>query len=65
MTRNVWNFLHLSNPGYLHKNPEEHGSKYENLTFKTKPFIKQDGTVKANKGNKYKPIVKINLFNIY
>ena len=59
MTRNVWKVLIWSNPGDLYEYPEDM-SKFENPTFKTKPFLKEDGALKANAGIYiYKSIIKL------
>ena len=54
-TEGLWKLLTLKNPGDVSKNDYDH---YEQIMLQTKAFLKDDGTVKSNKGKKYDSYVK-------
>lgn len=59
MTEEMWKLLTLSNPGKLSDYDSKDVTGYVNLMFRTKPFLKgKDGPIKANRGDKYKNIIK-------
>ena len=58
MSENVWKLLNLANPGNINAYPKTDVDKYEDLMLRTTPFLRDDGNLKANRGNKYKSIIK-------
>lgn len=54
-TEGLWKLLTLKNPGDV---PQSDYEKYKKIMLQTKPFLKEDGSVKANKGSKYTNYIK-------
>lgn len=54
-TEGLWKLLTLKNPGNVSITDLD---TYKEIMIKTKAFLKEDGTVKSNRGNKYATIIK-------